>query len=984
MADGLRLFGVPEFGPEGKRRPLPVERRGQLLAYLALRRTWVPRGEVAALLWPEQQTHLALANLRKTLFRLAALDWPLAVQTQGGAIRLDAGTDVEAFEAALREHRLGDALALRRGEFLVGFDDDANPAWTGWLGFERDRLRVAWRAAALERLDGEVEAAEAIELSAQLLESDPLDEAALRQHMRWLAQHGQAGRARQVYRDFAQRMQHELGLAPGAELKAQHDALGSAAVLPRVEMPHGDDGFIGRSMELRRIAEILVQPGCRLLTLVGPGGVGKTRLARRAMAELAGHHAHGAVFVALEDVVSAPAWTARLAREVGVARLGSRDALDASIETLAQRQTLLVLDNFEQLAAEAAAIERLLAGCPRLAVLVTSRVRLALPSESVLPIEGLPAPEAEDRDRLEAFDATRLFIAAARRVQPALAPAAEADAIVEICRRLEGLPLALELAAAWTRVLSCADIVAELRRGTELLRAADAAHPPRHASIELVFEQSWALLGAAERDTLARLSVFRGGLTAESARAVANAALPVLGALVDKSLLRKDGARLQMHPLVQKLAAARLDDAARATAREAHGRHFLRMLAQSRRGARLSDRDTLRAIDADVENCRSAWRWAVAHGEAEALRQVAWTLLHYCNLRGHFAEGLGLLRHAIDAWPGERDPALDVVLLAAVAHLEGRLDRYDEAQATALRALAGVREGEDHDAAAQAHKALASCAMRRDRIAEARHHWREALRLSPGDARTAAAMLDNMSTAENLLGRKDAALRMAMQALVQHRAIGDASGEAFSLNQIGTVQNELGQFDAARTHLDAALALCDRQGLAGFRVFVLASLNVNAFDAGDLDAAQAFGERALDAARAVHNRLAESAIHFQFARIAARRRQPERARAELRAGFDISLAIGSPELGYIGIAAFADLLEAQGEAASARRVLAFVAALPSVSARLRHEFGARLANWGSPPDGAAWPGLGADELLHRIVVETDVGHAPLIALLRGG
>ena len=136
--------------------------------------------------------------------------------------------------------------------------------------------------------------------------------------------------------------------------------------------------------------------------------------------------------------------------------------------------------------------------------------------EWLLPLEGLPCPEIEDQDHFEAFDAVRLFVQAAQRVEPALVPAVEAAAIVDICRQLEGLPLALELAAAWTRVLSCDAIAAELRQGTELLHAADAAHPARHASIDVVFDQSWRLLSPIERDSLSRLSVFHGGFSAEA------------------------------------------------------------------------------------------------------------------------------------------------------------------------------------------------------------------------------------------------------------------------------------------------------------------------------------------------------------------------------------------------------------------------------------------------------------------------------------
>ena len=181
------------------------------------------------MLWPEQEDRLAFANLRKTLFRLQALPWAAAIELQGAALRLEMATDVADFESALREQRVGEALAGYRGELLAGFDDNESEAWTRWVGFERDRLRTAWRAAALARLaDAAIEPAEAVALSARLLEADPLDEAALRQHMSALARDGQAGAARAAYRQFVERLATDLGLAPGAELRALHDALTGA------------------------------------------------------------------------------------------------------------------------------------------------------------------------------------------------------------------------------------------------------------------------------------------------------------------------------------------------------------------------------------------------------------------------------------------------------------------------------------------------------------------------------------------------------------------------------------------------------------------------------------------------------------------------------------------------------------------------------------------------------------------------------------
>ncbi|HVE89232.1 MAG TPA: BTAD domain-containing putative transcriptional regulator, partial [Burkholderiaceae bacterium] len=612
MTVRLLLFGSPTIEVGGELLALPFERRNQLLVFLALKRAWVGRAELATLLWPEQQSKLAYTNLRKTLHRLQSLRWARGIESQGGALRFEAETDVSAFELALREQRISDALPMQRGELLAGFNDDQSEAWSSWLNFERERLRVAWRDAALNRLAADIDAAEGIELSTRLLDTDPLDEAALRGQMAWLARSGQSARARQAYHEYAKRLADDLGLTPGAELRALHDSLATVALsAPAVPTPAAklDADFVGRIVELRRIGALLAQDDCRLICLVGPGGVGKTRLAQRAMQQFAQQFSDGAAFIPLEDVASASDLGGRFARELGIT---GGNSLERVIEFLCERQMLLVLDNFEHLATDAAALELLLKGCARLKLIVTSRIRLAISCEWLLPIEGLPCPEAEDQDRVESFDAAQLFVKAAQRVEPALVPAVEAASIIDICRQVEGLPLALELAAAWTRVLPCDAIAAELRHGTELLHAVDHAQPARHASIEVVFEQSWRLLNAIERDALSRLSVFHGGFTADAARGVAAASLPVLAALTDKSLLRKEGARLFMHPLVHHLAALRLPDgAAREAAERAHALYFQQLMEQLRRNIENGDRESLQRLDIEFENCRAAWRWSI-------------------------------------------------------------------------------------------------------------------------------------------------------------------------------------------------------------------------------------------------------------------------------------------------------------------------------------------------------------------------------------
>ncbi len=985
----LHLFGPPTIDDDGQSFALPFERRSQLLVLLALRRAWVGRGEIAAMLWPEQAHQQASANLRKTLFRLQSVPWGERVDVQGNFVRFDAQTDVFDFEAALREHRIADALALRRGELLAGFEDDPNESWSNWLQAERDRLRVAWRGAALDRLRADIEPAEGIELSARLLAADPLDEAALRAHMQWLANSGQGAGARHAYQAFVARLAHELGLDPGADLKALHETLetGPGVARPPAPSPVPDDGFVGRAVEMQRIAALLAQDDCRLLCLIGPGGVGKSRLAQRVVRELAPRYADGAVFVALEDTALPSELGGRLARELGVRASGAAEPLDQVIEFLRERELLLVLDNFEQLAAAAPLLENLLQACTRLRILVTSRVRLLVSMEWRMPLEGLPYPEPEDVDRVASFDAVRLFVKAARRVEPAFGPAAEAAAIADICRLVDGLPLALELAAAWTRVLSCGAIAAELRQGVELLRATATDRPARHASIELVFDQSWRLLSAVERDVLARLSVFRGGFSVEAARSVAGASLPVLGALADKSLLRKEAVRIVLHPLVQLLAAARLGDGGlRASTEAAHALYFHRLLAQLRRAVEYGDREALQHMDAELENCRASWHWAIAHQRTDLLATGALTMLRYCDNGGRFHDGLALLRAATESLPTRSDPRLVPILLSATAHLECRLDRYGDAQLTASRALAACHATRDHDARLICLKVLGASSLFTGRYGDAKHYFEQALQQSPAstDPRNAAGVLQNLALIEKALGRYEAALQMSLLALVQYRLLGDAANEAMCLNNLGAVHFDMGDCEAATTHLESGLALCERHGLLNTRGMVLVTLIQVSIRARNFGKAQTLAQSAIEVARQTGSPTLESLLEMHLTRIAVERGDLGSARLHLQTSLQVATAVGLPSYQLAGLARLAEIIEAQGEAACARQIRAFAVEQSTIDPGDRDEMRERLAQCTAVTNAMPpWPGLELQALVQRVIAETPIAYSGLISLLRG-
>ena len=984
MSVRLLLFGSPTVESDGESFALPFERRNQLLAFLALKRSWVGRGELAALLWPDQETKLAYTNLRKTLFRLQSLPWASRIESQGGSLRFEADTDVLAFDSALRERRIDEALRLHRGELLAGFDD-ASEAWSSWLNFERDRLRLAWRDAALDRLGADIDAGEAIDLSARLLEADPLDEAALRAHLTWLARGGQTARARQIYRDFAARLERDLGLTPGTELRALHDSLGASArpTAPSAAASAMSDDFVGRTVELRSIAELLHQEDCRLLCLIGPGGVGKTRLAQRAIEQLGHRFADRDAFVPLEDIASSTELGPRLARELGVKLTGSKEPVEQVTAFLREREMLLALDNFEHLAGGSAILQRLLDGCPRVKLIVTSRVRLGMPMERLLPIDGLPYPEIGDQDRIEAFDAVRLFVQAAHRVEPALSPMIEAAAILDICRQVEGLPLALELAASWTRVLSCEAIAAELRKGTELLHAVDATQPSRHASIEVVFEQSWRLLSAVERDALARLSVFRGGFAPEAARAVAGASLPVLAALADKSLTRKVEARIHLHPLVQQLAGLHLQGEAREATERSHAMYFHRLLQELDQPVEDGERDAMRKVETELENCRAAWRWSIAHDEMREIRASAKTLLDFCDHRCRFEECLSLLREG-ESRAAIVDPKLGATLLAYLSHVEYRLDRYAAAIHDATRALEAARPRADRDTKLQCLKVLAGCSLRLGRYEDAKRYYEQTLELAPPsvDPHNACAMLDNLALVEKSMGHYSEAARLSSRALLEFRRLGDVAGEALCLNNLGDLYTMQGDYDSAVAYLKEGLAICDRHGLVNTRGAILANLAGVAINTGDDATAETYARQAFEIAESAGNRGVVCWLKFLFVRLAVSRGDLASARSDLAAALDIAIDVGRPTFKLFGVACFAELLGAQGQPESARRVFEFVVSHPSAIEGLRTEVHARIRELGpasgpSPP----WIGIELDEIVRRIVVEASIAHAPLIAAL---
>jgi len=861
-----------------------------LLAYLAVERDRPQRREtLAGLLWPDQPDQDARRNFRQALFNLrqALSDNEtqslLCIDRTEVQLNPDAElwVDVEAFTRLLdacdqHRHRrvdncrpcvlrLEQLLKLYRGEFLAGFSLDDSTLFEEWLLLKREWLH----GRAVEALitlahyhEQRGEYAPARRYAQRQVQVEPWREEAHRQLMRLLARDGQRSAALAQYQTCARVLRTELGVEPGAETTALFDQIKAGALPGPIDaaLPIAPTPFIGREIDRAELADRLAAPEGRLITLVGPGGIGKTRLALQMADDQRGLFADGVYWAALASINTVDLIVPTIASAVGLMLYGKEPPPQQLLNYLREKQTLLVLDNVEHLPGVGDLVGELLHQAPRLTLLITSREPLALQEEWKYEVTGLSYPRAAS-DESERYDAPLLFMQTARRASRQFSlTSIDLAALLRICRLVEGMPLALEMAAAWTTTRSCAEIAQEIEHSLDLLATTLRNVPDRQRSVRATFEHSWAQLPARERQIFARLAVFRGSFTAEAAAHITDAHPADLLSLVTRSLVRRAGSdRYQVHELLRQFAAEKLaGQLLEATMLAAHhARYYTAFLAERETALKGAGQDeALRAIEEEIANVRRAWEWAIAEVDAqtatalEALRQSQEALLAFFWLRSWFHEGAALFARAVAA--AERAAPDDLLvgqLLARQARCMEFTAPVGEATALYQRSLAIFQAqptAPDREAALPLY-GLGYMEHMQGHFAVARQNYETSLALyrAAGDRWGAANVLSNLCLALRRQGAFEEARRCGLESLELRRTIGDRRGIASSQNNLALTYIALAEYAAAETALQESLSICCAIGHTIGEANALTSLCQAAYFTHDRDAARQYQRAAL-------------------------------------------------------------------------------------------------------------------------------------------
>ncbi len=860
----ISLFGAFSASLDGA--PLTTFKSGKvraLLAYLAVEAGIAhSRSVLADLLWPEQGEERARRSLSQALYNLryvlgernalqgehashAATLLTISPDTIQLSPSVDDWVDVLEFNRLVQacdqhphrsieicatcEERLQVMVGLYRGEFLEGIEVRDSAPFEEWVllrreGYRQDVRRAFASLAACHERQGHTR--EALQAARRLFELDPYDDSACAGLVRLLAASGQRSEALAVYERFRSSLRIDLNLEPAAETRRLYTCLRSqkeaqaASFSRRNNLPASLSPLIGREVELREVQERLLDPNCRLLTILGLGGTGKSRLALEAARGLLGRFGDDVYLALLSPLVSPESLLPAIAAALGLHIQARKGVLIQLQDYLRSKELLLVLDGCEGLLDGVPLFVELLHSAPYLKMLATSRLRLNVAKEEVYPLGGLQYASYADPQAAAHCAAVSLFASGARRTRPDFELSDHnLRAVSEITAHVQGMPLAILLAAAWVEVLSPAEILAEMGNNLDFLHTEWADLPPRQRSMRLTFDYSWNLLDEDERRAFQALCVFRGAFTRQAAQAVSGAGASELRRLVDKSLLMPmPGEWFSLHELLRQYGMEKLEENPDESARvhRLHSVHYLQKLAEWEQGLKGTHQvETLALMDAKINDLRLAWELACLRDEVKHLDRELEGLCLFYEQSTRLAEGRSLCQETVSMLAQSHAPS-ESLFLGHLLIWQSRFSRLLGEHALADQLLEKCQALVDSLASStldvrRLHAMIYLEAAEKvffSELAEAEHLLQASLDLfrSAGDAWHVAGVLCRLGVNRGFVGDFSESDRLLGEAIELYQSLGCVLGIASARRTMAQNQVRLGKLESGLTLMRQVIA----------------------------------------------------------------------------------------------------------------------------------------------------------------------------------
>ncbi len=838
----------------------------QLLKYfLAHRGQPLTQEQLLEAIYPEQPTTKSARNLLGRISELRRILEPNLEHGNSSSfiLRVGQGTymftddesclvDIEEFvrhinagsnhfehgdmEAALRE--CSRAVELYRGEFL------AEDPYEEWTLIPRERFHAQYIDALLRIAQSHL-ALRSYERAARgflrVIHVDPIEERAHRGRMMALYHLGERRQALEVYEECVRTLK-EQGLEPDDESLALFRSIDEQKLPQESEitwhnLPKATTPFFGRTEEIHELLRELNEPSNRVVTLLGPGGIGKSRLALEVARQSLHTYKDGVFHVDVGRNATAKQMLSAIVASVEIPLQERQDLRQQVLNALQRKEILLIIDNAEH-AIEATDVLEDIVQETDVQLLAASRQRLHITSELIVEVQGLDYYDGDwqhvDVRALQSFHATQLFVDRMHRVNHrfALTQAVASD-VARICRAAQGMPLAIELAASWGRAASCREIADGIEQNLRHLEALSPQAPSEHRSVRAIFEHTWSLLSADEQRLFAKLSVFHGGVSSHSALHVTQTSLSTLMSLRDKALLqRAPSDRYVMHELLRQFAEERLnlDSDLRNETHDAHALHFSQSVADCAMALRGPEQiETLDRLQADSDNLRAAWNWNVDQHHFDRLERMLDAYYRYHELRNNWYSLEVLLSRAIDALrpfaaesvcpTATQDPShplhrLFASLLSRLGTVHFHLASYTESQELLEESLTMARHLKARWLEAQSLCALGTTVSTVGEIEKSAPYLQESVRIAReiGDAHEVARCVSKLGILSRLRRQFDEAERHFKECLETYQRLGDPTETAGALLNLGTIYGSRGEATEAERLFQESLRLARQVG----------------------------------------------------------------------------------------------------------------------------------------------------------------------------